>query len=63
MHTKERGGSDQSQDSGLELQLGHRDTMHMKEKEKRIQALFDCFNAGDISLNEYLGAIKHLTGL
>ena len=27
----------------------------MKEKEKRIQTLFDCFNAGDISLNEYLG--------
>ena len=32
-------------------------------KEKRIQTLFDRFNAGDISLNEYLGAIKHLTGL
>ena len=32
----------------------------MKEKEKRIQTVFDRFNAGDISLNEYLGAIKHL---
>ena len=34
----------------------------MKEKEKRIQTLFDHFNAGDVSLNKYLGAIKHLTG-
>ena len=31
----------------------------VKEKEKRIQALFDRFNAGNISLEEYLGAIKH----
>ena len=35
----------------------------MKEKEKRIQTLFERFNGGGISLNEYLGAIKHLTGL
>ncbi len=35
----------------------------MKEKEKRIHALFDRFNAGNITLNEYLGAIKHLIGL
>ena len=34
---------------------------HMK-KEKEIQTLFDLFNTGDIFLNEYLGAIKHLTG-
>ena len=30
----------------------------VKEKEKRIQTLFDRFNAGNISLEEYLGAIK-----
>ena len=35
----------------------------MKEKEKRIQTLFDQFNVGNITLNEYLGAIKYLTGL
>ena len=35
----------------------------MKEKEKRIQTLFDRFNAGNISLEKYLGAIKHKTGL
>ena len=35
----------------------------MKEKEKRIQTLFDRFNADGISFNEYLGAIKHLIGL
>ena len=35
----------------------------MKEKEKRILTLFDCFNAGGITFNEYLAAIKHLTGL
>ena len=35
----------------------------MKEKEKRIQTLFDRFNAGNATLNEYLEAIKHLTGL
>ncbi len=35
----------------------------MKEKEKRIHALFDRFNAGSVTLNEYLGAIKYLTGL
>ena len=34
----------------------------VKEKEKRIQTLFDRFNAGNISLEEYLGAIKHQTG-
>ena len=26
----------------------------MKEKEKRIQTLFDCFNTGGMTLNEYL---------
>ena len=35
----------------------------MKEKEKRIQTLFDRLNAGRITLNEYLADIKHLTGL
>ena len=35
----------------------------MKEKEKRIQTLFDRFSAGNTTLNEYLEAIKHLTGL
>ena len=35
----------------------------MKEKEKRIQTLFDRFNTGGMTLNEYLAAIKHLTGL
>jgi hypothetical protein len=35
----------------------------MKEKEKRIQTLFDRFNAGNLTLDEYLAAIKHLTGL
>ena len=35
----------------------------MKEKEKRIQTLFDRFNAGGVTLDEYLSAIKHLTGL
>ena len=35
----------------------------MKEKEKWIQTLFDAFNAGGITLNEYLAAVKHLTGL
>ena len=35
----------------------------MKEKEKRIQTLFDRFNTGSMALNEYLAAIKHLTGL
>lgn len=35
----------------------------MKEKEKRIQTLFDRFNSGGMTLNEYLAAIKHLTGL
>jgi len=34
-----------------------------KENEKRIQTLFDCFNTGGMTLNEYLAAIKHLTGL
>ena len=34
-----------------------------KEKEKRIQRLFDRFNSSAISLDEYLTAIKHLTGL
>ncbi len=35
----------------------------IKEREKRIHALFDRFNGGSISLDEYLEAIKHLTGL
>ncbi len=35
----------------------------MKEKEKRIQTLFDQFNTGGMTLNAYLSAIKHLTGL
>ena len=34
----------------------------VKEKEKRIQTLIDRFNAGNISLNKFLGAIKHQTG-
>ena len=33
----------------------------MKEKEKRIHALFDRFNAGNITLNEYLGAYWTVT--
>ena len=32
------------------------------KEEKRMQTLFDRFNAGNISLEEYLGAIKHQTG-
>ena len=39
---------------------------HCTLEKKWIQTLFDCFedfNSGDISLNEYLGAVKHLTGL
>lgn len=35
----------------------------MKEKEKRIQRLFDRFNGGTITLDDYMDAIKHLTGL
>ncbi len=31
----------------------------MKEKEKRIQTLFDRFNAGGMTLNAYLSTIKH----
>ncbi len=50
----------QSFRSGATSRLQRR---RMKEKEKRIQTLFDRFNAGNITLNEYLGAIKHLTGL
>ena len=34
----------------------------MKEKEKRIQTLFERFDGGEISLDEYLGVIKHQTG-
>ena len=34
----------------------------MKEKEKKIQTLFERFNTGGMSLNEYLAAISHLTG-
>ena len=33
----------------------------MKEKEKRIQTLFDCFNTGGMTLNNYIAAIKHIT--
>ena len=33
----------------------------VKEKKKRIQTLFDRFNAGNINLEEYLRAIKHQT--
>ena len=40
----------------------HQRRRRVKEKEKRIQTLFDRFNAGNISLEEYLGAIKHQTG-
>ena len=36
--------------------------MKEKKKKKRIPTLFDHFKAGDIFLNKYLGAIKHLTG-
>ena len=39
-----------------------RQRRQMKEKEKRIQTLFEHFNGGDINLDEYLGAIKHQTG-
>ena len=35
----------------------------MKENKKRIQTLFDAFNAGGITQNEYLAAVKHLIGL
>ena len=35
----------------------------MKEKEKRIKTLFDRFNAGGMTLEEYLAAIKYHTGL
>lgn len=35
----------------------------MKEKEKGIRALFDRFNGGTLSLDDYIDAIKHLTGL
>jgi hypothetical protein len=35
----------------------------MKEKEERVQTLFDHFNAGSLTLDEYLAATKHLTGL
>ena len=34
---------------------------HFKVKENRIQTLSDHFNARDISIYEYLGAIKQLT--
>ena len=34
----------------------------MKEK-KRIQRLFEWFNGGTMTLDHYLDAIKHLTGL
>ena len=54
-----RGGSDQAKIQSFRSgDTGCR----MKEKEKRIQTLFDHFNAGDIFFNKYLGAIKHLTG-
>jgi len=36
---------------------------HMKKKEKRIQTLFDHFNTGGMTLNKYIAAIKHITGL
>ena len=35
----------------------------MKVKEKRIQTLFDRFNAGDMTVEEYLASIKYHTGL
>ena len=35
----------------------------MQEKEKRIQRLFDRFNGGTITLEDYIDAIKHQTGL
>ena len=34
----------------------------IREKEKRIQTLFECFNSGNCSLNDYLEAMKHLIG-
>ena len=35
----------------------------MKEKEKRIQTLFERFNAGGMTLEEYLTAIRYHNGL
>ena len=57
----ERGVSNQGIDSELYRTgaTSRQRRRHVKEKEKRIQALFDRFNAGNISLKDNLGAIKH----
>ena len=39
----------------------HQRRRRVKEKEKRIQTLFDRSNAGNINLEKYLRAIKHQT--
>ena len=46
-------------ESGATLPLGRKN----KEKEKGIQTLLECFKKGNFSLNHYLEAMKHLTGL
>ena len=35
----------------------------VRERERRIQTLFQRFNGGTISIDEYLEAFKHQTGL
>ena len=46
-------------ESGATFPLGRKN----KEKEKGIQTLLERFKKGNFSLNHYLEAMKHLTGL
>ena len=55
----ERGISNQGKIQSFRIGATSRQRRRRVKKEKRIQTLFDRFNAGNISLEEYLGAIKH----
>ena len=35
----------------------------LREKERRLQSLFQRFELGTISIDDYLETVKHLTGL
>ena len=41
----------------------HSRLKNVVEKPQKLQAFFDCFNAGETSLEDYLEAIKYQTGL
>ena len=53
----------QSQNSELQIWSYWPRRRRIREKEKRMQTLFNRSNAGSLTLNEYLAAIKHFTGL